>query len=132
MSNEAKSGTASQGKSDVIPIDQKLVPPFIDGISPDEALPLEWVREGYKYRIDPYPGMAVGQEVEPYVEYVGHGYFFGQARVITEDNLGADLTFNAHGFLAPIRNGSVELYFVVKHTDGSKTGSKRRVYPIVD
>ncbi|RON47659.1 hypothetical protein [Pseudomonas frederiksbergensis] len=132
MSNEAKSGTASEGKSDVIPIDQKLVPPFIDGITPDKALPLKWVQDGYKYRIDPYPGMAVGQEVGPYVEYVGHGHFFGQTRVITEDNVGADLTFNAHGFKDPIQDGRVELYFVVKHTDGSKTESKRRVYPIGD
>lgn len=132
MSNNAKSGTVSGEKPDLRPIDERLVPPFIDGIAPGAGLPVKRVQEGYDCRIDAYPGMAVGQEVGPYIHYVGHGTFIGNSRIITEDNLGADLNFRVGGYLAPIRNGSVELYFVVIHSDGSQTESTRRTYPIID
>ncbi|KAA0995266.1 hypothetical protein FQ192_09430 [Pseudomonas sp. ANT_J12] len=134
MSNEEKfreSSVEPVEPLEVIPIDEKLIPPSIDKkYLLGGNLPIKYVKEGYVYSIEPSE-RAVGQEVRPYVHYVTHGTFFGLSAVITEGNLKATLQFRRGGFLAPIPNERVELYFVVKHPDGSKTQSKSHVYTIV-
>lgn len=133
MSNEEKfreSSVEPVEPLEVIPIDEKLIPPSIDDSYLEKGnLPIKFVNEGYDYIIKT-KGLAVGQEVRPYVHYVGRGTFFGLSEVLAE-KIPEFLTFRRGGFLAPIPNESVELYFVVKHTDGSETESKRRAYTIV-
>lgn len=132
MSTQSEFSKEQEKTRLIIPIDEKLIPPFVDGIDPAVLeLPIKLVYDGYLFSVHPYPGMAIGQLVKPFVDYVGHGFWFGAEIEITEDNLGADLKFGQPGFNPPLVGQEVALDFIVEHKDGSKTRSLKRVYKII-
>jgi hypothetical protein len=131
MSTQSEFSATRNAKLDDTPIDEKLIPPFVDDIGPDEGLPIKLVYGGYHYRVHPYPGMAVGQVVRPIVEYKGQGSWHGAKSEITDDNLGAELAFKQQAFTAPYPGQKVEFYYLLKQKDGSTSRSSARVYTIV-